>query len=139
MKKTSKSQVTTTVVTANESFKRIIVRQDYQKNKVLVQCFVAGYRYNDGDTIIDILKPKERLNLVREYYNPFDPFACAIYTDEYIQLGYVPRIIAPLIAHNLERGVETTCTIKRVNNKEYHDDYVRIEIVIAFPIPAERH
>jgi hypothetical protein len=132
LKKTERIQ--TTVISGRDSFKRVIIRKNFAKNCITVHCFVAGYRYHDGESIIDVLKPRERFNLVHELYNPYDENAVAVYTREYIQLGYIPRLIAPLVAKRLDAGKSVACCLKRLNAKEYHDAYVRIEIVLKIPM-----
>lgn len=130
------SAVKTTVVRSEDSFKRVIIRQDYGKKNVRIHCFVAGYHYHDGESIIDLLKPREELLLVRELYNPYDPHAVAVYSKDYVQLGYVPRIITPLIAPKIESDT-VSCQLRKINRKEYYDDYVRLEIMIRFPADAD--
>ncbi|MBI4976507.1 MAG: HIRAN domain-containing protein [Spirochaetes bacterium] len=129
-----KSDVKTTVVRARESFKRIIIRQDFTKRHVHVRCFVAGYHYHDGESIIDLLKEKEKMLLIREFYNPYDDNAIAVYTADYVQLGYLPKVLSPLIAPHLEKKNDVQCRLTRINRKAYHDPYVRLEIAVRFPL-----
>lgn len=126
--------VKTTVVKSSDNFKRVIIRRDFVKKNILLHCFVAGYQYNDGENIIHLLSKGEPLSLVREENNPHDMNAVAVYTEDHVQLGYVPRIIAPFVADNMDKGVMPSCRIKTVNSNDYHHPHLRLEIVIKVPM-----
>lgn len=130
----TQAPVKTTIVSSSEYFRRIIIRKDFVKNLIVVHCFVAGFRYNDGEQIIDILEPGEKLQLVHEIYNPHDANAVAVYTNDFIQLGYVPRLIAPIVARRLDEKSRIRAYVKRLNKKEYHDDRIKVEMVLKIPM-----
>ena len=55
---------------------------------------VAGWRYYDGDQVLDSLQPGAPLKLELEPENKHDPNAIRVLTPDGTMLGYVPRIYA---------------------------------------------
>lgn len=55
-----------------------------------IEFYVAGWRYYDGEKVIDQLFPGSKVDLQLEPDNPYDPFAIQIYGPERTLLGYVP-------------------------------------------------
>ncbi|MGH8623389.1 MAG: HIRAN domain-containing protein, partial [Burkholderiales bacterium] len=51
---------------------------------------VAGFRHSGGAVVLRILKPGDRLELVREPANPYDSNAVRVEWRG-VKLGYVPR------------------------------------------------
>ena len=51
---------------------------------------IAGFGFWDGCEAFENLKIGTKLELVREEYNAFDPYAVAIYHGD-IKLGFIPR------------------------------------------------
>ena len=117
----------TCIVNHQDSYRRIIINRDYKVKKYHIDFFVAGYKYNNGNDIIEILSKNEPVNLIRENFNPYDPFATALYIDYSIRIGYVPSIISPLIAHKLEDKKNNVRAIIK-NVKLDVDDECKIEI-----------
>ncbi len=134
VKKTHK----TYIVDATDSFRRVIINRDYSSSKCTVDYFVAGYKYYDGKDIIDFLVRNEPVNFVHEVFNAYDTFAIAIYTRDYVKLGYVPKVIAPLIAREIEKRGEDKplrAYIKEINSR--HSDYTKLEIRTILPIEVK--
>lgn len=92
----------TYIINHEENFKRIIINRNYKTRRYYIDFFVAGYKYNDGKEVIDLLLKNESIKLVHEISNPYDRFAIAVYDKSFIRLGYVPSIISPLISYKLE-------------------------------------
>lgn len=66
-------------------------RENHSVRKVHIANFhIAGFGYWQGCEAFQHLRIGSRLNLVREPRNPFDPYAVAIYYNEY-KLGFIPR------------------------------------------------
>ncbi|MEI0477561.1 HIRAN domain-containing protein [Brachyspira pulli] len=94
---------TTCIINHEESFKRIIINRNYKTKRYSIDFFVAGYKYNNGKDVIDLLLKNEPINFIHEITNPYDRFAIAIYDRSFdFRLGYVPSIISPLISYKLE-------------------------------------
>jgi hypothetical protein len=85
---------------------------------------VAGVSYNNDDgssrqTIISQCKPGEKLMLIREPDNRFDPAAIKVTRWNGHQIGYVPADIARNensggLAHEIDAGAEYRCRIAEV-------------------------
>lgn len=118
----------TYIVDHSESFKRIIINRNYKLSKYSVDFFIAGYKYNDGKDIIDILSKNEPLELVHEHFNPYDPFAVAVYSRDFIRLGYIPGVISSLIAYKLDEGKKVRAVIKEIRNSPTDKDDLKIEV-----------
>ena len=65
---------------------------------------IAGFGYWEGCEAFEQLKIGTKLDLVREADNPFDPYAVAIYYDEY-KLGFIPRGSNHDISKYLDMGL----------------------------------
>lgn len=66
---------------------------------------IAGFGYWDGCEAFEHLKIGGKLDLVRETDNPFDPYAVAIYYEDY-KLGFIPRGSNHDISKYLDMGLE---------------------------------
>lgn len=128
------SGVYKTVISNKEAFKRIIITRDLQRNKVSVDFFVAGYKYSDGLEMISVLSEGEKIELVREVHNPFDPNAVAVYTYDYVKLGYIPRFMSSFVAERMENEKTIKAKIKKINAHKSHSDDIRIETRITFSV-----
>lgn len=67
---------------------------------------IAGFTYWDGATVFTELKVGDKLKLVREKENQFDPYAVAIYHGEN-KLGFIPRSKNHDISKFLEMGYDS--------------------------------
>ena len=66
---------------------------------------IAGFGYWEGCEAFRRLKIGTKLELVRESDNQFDPYAVAIYYEDY-KLGYIPRGSNNDISKYLDMGLE---------------------------------
>ncbi|WP_297203832.1 HIRAN domain-containing protein [uncultured Brachyspira sp.] len=124
-----------TYITNHEknSFRRIIINRNYKTKRYYIDFFVAGYKYNDGKEMIEFLNSNEPVILVREIFNPYDRFAVAIYERGFTRLGYIPKVISPLISYKLEdKKNKIHARIKNIRLEE--DDECKIEIRIFIDI-----
>lgn len=72
--------------------------------KLLVQSSpLAGFQYHAGEALWDELKIGDRLTLVREPDNPFDPRAVRVDWHGH-KLGYLPRAENEAVAAAMDRG-----------------------------------
>ncbi len=65
---------------------------------------IAGFSYWDGCEAFEHLKIGTKLQLIREEDNRFDPYAVAIYHDDY-KLGYIPSSENHDISKYLDMGL----------------------------------
>lgn len=78
-----------------------------------------GERYanDDGSSRQDELalcRPGERLALVREPTNPYDPSAVAIFSPRGVQVGYLSADHASWIGSKIDRGYDVRAIVERV-------------------------
>jgi len=90
---------------------------------------IAGFGYWEGCEAFEHLKIGTKLELVRESDNAFDPYAIAIYYQEF-KLGYVPRANNHDLSKYLDMGLENIheARIQRISpdqNLEY-----QIEVIL---------
>lgn len=83
------------------------------EHRHLLDCHIAGFAYWDGVLVFNNLKIGSKLRLVRETDNRFDPYAVAIYFDEY-KLGFVPRTDNHQLSKFIEMGY-ADCFEVRIN------------------------
>ena len=65
---------------------------------------IAGFGYWDGCEAFEHLKIGSKLDLVRETDNPFDPYAVALYYEDF-KLGFIPRGSNHDISKYLDMGL----------------------------------
>lgn len=61
-----------------------------EKRRHFIDCGIAGFTYWEGAMVFNELKVGDRLRLVREQDNRFDPYAVALYYGDF-KLGFVSR------------------------------------------------
>ena len=89
-----------------------------KENKVAFKVEVAGLRYNQQDAIYHHLHQGTALRLVREYNNPFDAKAVAIYYQNF-KIGYIPRAYNITISRMLDRGFVLSTSILSIQKEKY--------------------
>lgn len=70
----------------------------------LTNFHIAGFGYWDGCEAFKELNIGTRLDLIREADNAFDPYAVAIYYEDF-KLGYIPRDCNHDISKYLDMGL----------------------------------
>ena len=73
------------------------------KSKHFGNFHIAGFTFHEGCMAFSELKIGSKLRLVREEDNKFDPFAVAIYYEEY-KLGFIPRDGNEIFAQFIDAG-----------------------------------
>ena len=66
--------------------------------------YIRGFKYYEGVSLLAQLKPEDELELVREYDNPHDDYAIAVYWEGH-KLGFLPSQKNEVIANLLDHGV----------------------------------
>jgi hypothetical protein len=92
---------------------------------------IAGFTYYDGADVFDRLKIGAPLTLAAEPENKFDPYAVAVYFEEY-KLGYVPRGDNKEIHKFLLLGHDElfTAKINRIAPEEHPEQQVWVIVKI---------
>lgn len=90
--------------------------------------FIEGWKYYEGDKVIDQLRLGDQLKLVRDYGNKKDKYAVKVLTKDHIHLGYVAGVYSEFISKVLENESEYEMTIKKLLPKAIPQMKVFIEI-----------
>ncbi len=103
-----------------------------------IDCYVAGWRFYSGDSVIDSLIVGAPVQLKHDNTNQYDPSAVAVYASTGGMLGYVPVFHSDIVAHALSTGRRVTAAIAEINKPPAPtSDRVKITIVIS-PRPNAR-
>ena len=80
--------------------------------------YIHGWRYHDGEKMVDQLLPGQELLFQSEPANPRDPFAVKILTtDGQHHLGYVPSFYSPFVTNILNGLGSYQANIEQINPK----------------------
>ena len=105
---------------------------NYPVEKVHLDNFkIAGFSYWSGCEAFENLKIGTKLRLVREEDNKFDPYAVAIYYEDF-KLGFIPRGSNHDISKYLDMGLEDIYEVRitRVTPDVHPEDQVEAIIYI---------
>lgn len=90
---------------------------------------LADFQYYDGETVWPVLRPGDRLNLVREMSNTYD--FCAVRVEwKGFMLGYIPQAENRAIARLLDKGKMLTARIARLKESHIPWERVRMDILV---------
>ncbi len=96
------------------------------KDILVLECLVAGTSFRKLDEVAPALTSEVKLELRREAKNKFDPFAVALYFEQY-KIGYIPRDKNEVIARLLDAGKAFFATML---TKEYEGNWLKIEVKV---------
>ena len=94
---------------------------------------LAGLRHSDGGDVLRGLQPGDRLELVREPQNPYDPNAVRVEWRG-VKLGYVPRRDNAAVARQMDRGAALEARLASL--RENRNRSVRLEFEVVAPLAA---
>jgi hypothetical protein len=80
----------------------------------LLQAYIAGYQYYQGESIQQLIAAGDELTLLPESDNPYDSLAVQIFWQE-VKLGYIPRRYNGVIAQLLSRQQPLTARVIQVD------------------------
>ena len=95
----------------------------FAREILLLECRIAGTRYQDIMDIEDELHPGDSLLLLREPDNAFDPLAIKILDGRGRHLGYVPRVKNEPLARLMDAGKQL---FGKVEGKYWQGDWLCI-------------
>lgn len=75
----------------------------YERTRQYLSCHVAGFSHWYGVEVISQMKPGDKLKLVAEPDNPYDPNAVAVMYGQ-TKIGYVPSSLNDVISQLLFFG-----------------------------------
>ena len=92
---------------------------------------IAGFSYWEGCEAFEYLKIGTKLDLIREADNQFDPYAVAIYYDEF-KLGFIPRDSNHDISKYLDMGLDDIyeARIQRISPDEHPEHQIEVILYI---------
>lgn len=76
--------------------------------------YIAGAQFHDLPKVVGEMSLDDRLKLVPEPTNKFDPYAVRIERGDTF-LGYIPKTHSGLVSAALKEGKELTCTVTELN------------------------
>jgi len=91
-----------------------VSRRESAKRFLLLETFIAGYRYYNGEMVEWTFYSGKPVLLRREPENPYDPMAIEVYTTEGVKLGYIPRKFNQVPARLMDQGAIVRAEIKAV-------------------------
>lgn len=74
-----------------------MTKKNYEPSKRLASFHVKGFQHWDGAMVLKDMNAGDKLELVSEFDNPYDPQAIAVYFGD-SKLGYVPAEINEMFA-----------------------------------------
>lgn len=107
-----------------EQAQKVEQDKDY---KVTHKFFIAGVRFHELNSVIDEIAEGNKLTLIPEPSNKFDPNAVKIEYQGFM-LGYVPKRISSEVVAMIEVGKEVKCILTELNKNADPWEKVKVEI-----------
>ena len=100
---------------------------------------LAGFRHYDAPEVWRDVKAGDRLELVREPGNPYDPNAVRI-DWQGRRLGYLPRRDNTAVARQLDRGTALQARVAQLRQNRNRSVRLEVEVVASLhdPRPGKR-
>lgn len=108
--------------------KNAAARSAQPKTVVLCRCFVAGFQYHQGPSLLPKLAADQTLILKREPTNPYDPLAIAVHAATGGKLGYLPRRLNEIPSHLMDSGHPLAAVIAEVARNAPPWEKIEMEI-----------
>ncbi len=91
---------------------------------------LVGVKFSEMQANIALCKPGDKLTMIREPDNPFDPNAIKVYKDK-MPLGYINRDLASQLAPRIDNGNKYMCIIQAVTGggKKLHGVNIMIDTI----------
>lgn len=99
----------------------------------VITCWIAGWRFYEGDLVLSELNPGTRLDLRRDTSNPHDMHAVAVFTVGGAKLGFVPVFHSDVVFGALSKGQDVQASIVELRLPPAEpSERARIRIQISF-------
>lgn len=99
------------------------------ENEFIFSFYIAGWRYNQDEEMLDQLTRGMSVQLKLELENEKDPKAVALYDSVLGQkLGYVPAFYSGFIFDLLQSGSSCRADITEINRNPYPQKKVKVSI-----------
>lgn len=111
------------ISSVNPLFQEFTTLNEFLPRKVEVR----GIRYENRTVVALQAKQGQRVELVRDYDNPLDHNAIAVYLFGQM-MGYLPQQVAQILAPEMDTGTRIQATVVSVREKRAPMVFVRIEM-----------
>ena len=91
---------------------------------------LAGFRHYEAPMVWRDVRAGDRLELVREAANPYDPNAVRVEWRGRV-LGYLPRSDNAAVARQLDRGTVLRGSVARLTENRNHSVRLEVEVVAS--------
>jgi hypothetical protein len=95
--------------------------------QVVIDCFVAGFRYHEGLDIMSYLQPGDEVQLIAEPGNPYDEWAVRI-EHRKSRIGYLPRGQNQVVSRLLQQEARVECRITAVDPSAVPWEAVKVQV-----------
>lgn len=102
---------------------------NYDFDEIPNEINLAGVSWDNRQNIVNEIVPETKLLLVRDYQNQYDKNAIAVKLLNDIQIGWIPKRIAEIMAPEIDAGVVWEAEVKSIlGNDETHYKGVLIKL-----------
>jgi len=99
-----------------------------------IETRVVGVSFDNRQSVVALLSEGERVSLIREPDNPFDPNAIKVIRWDRQQIGYLDRELAKILAPRMDYyGRPIKATVKRLTGGCYPGS--SLGVVVRFYLP----
>lgn len=99
------------------------------KKTHLTNFHIAGFGFWEGCEAFGQLKIGTKLDLIREFDNPFDPYAVAIYFGKF-KLGFIPRDHNHDISKYMDMGLDSIYEVRITRiSPDVHPEH-QVEVIV---------
>jgi single-stranded-DNA-specific exonuclease len=99
-----------------------------------IETRVVGVTFENRQAVVALLTEGERVSLIRDPENPFDPNAVKVVRWDHQQIGFLDRDLAKIMAPRMDRyGGTFKATVSRITSGYYPGS--SLGVVVRFYMP----
>lgn len=94
---------------------------------------LSGVTFKNRQQIINDLHIGTQVKLIRDSFNEYDKYAIGVYTkynNEIIQIGWIPKKLAELLAPEIDAGIKWKGKIKLITGQDQPTQGIVIDIFV---------
>ncbi len=100
----------------------------------MIETRVAGVTFENRQAVVGLLTEGERVSLIRDPDNPFDPNAVKVVRWDRQQIGFLDRELAKIMAPKMDRyGGSFKATVSRITGGYYPGSSLGVEVRFYLP------